>query len=120
MTYFSVMASGIDTSALKDAGVNTLVGMVTVFIILIFISLIISCFSIIPKIQASFAKKKENNAALTEGIDNAVEQIISAEEATPQEDDLELVAVITAAIMEYLGDEAPSDGLVVRNIRRRR
>ncbi len=33
-------------------------------------------------------------------------------------DDKELVAVITAAVMAYLGDEAPADGLVVRSIRK--
>jgi len=33
-------------------------------------------------------------------------------------DDKELVAVITAAVMAYLGDEAPTAGLVVRSIRK--
>ena len=33
-------------------------------------------------------------------------------------DDKELVAVITAAVMAYLGNEAPTDGLVVRSIRK--
>lgn len=32
--------------------------------------------------------------------------------------DTELVAVITAAIMASMGDEAPADGLVIRSIRR--
>lgn len=108
----------IDTQALKDAGVNTLVGMSTVFIILIFISLLISCFGIIPKIQNKLNERKEQDESSAMAIDNTVEQIISTEEAN-EEDDLELVAVITAAIMAYLGDEAPADGLVVRNIRRR-
>lgn len=103
----------IDTDALADAGVNTLVGMVTVFIILIFISLIISCFSVIPKIQNKFAGKKDVQESTALPADNSVEPDISGDE-----DDLELVAVITAAVMEYLGDEAPKDGLVVRNIRR--
>lgn len=35
-----------------------------------------------------------------------------------QVNDHELVAVITAAIMAYVGDDAPADGLVVRSIRR--
>ncbi len=32
--------------------------------------------------------------------------------------DTQLVAVITAAIMASMGDEAPADGLVIRSIRR--
>lgn len=32
--------------------------------------------------------------------------------------DLELVAVITAAIMAYMGDDAPEDGLIIRSIRK--
>lgn len=32
--------------------------------------------------------------------------------------DTELVAVITAAIMASMGDDAPTDGLVIRSIRR--
>lgn len=32
--------------------------------------------------------------------------------------DLELVAVLTAAIMAYMGDDAPEDGLIIRSIRK--
>ena len=32
--------------------------------------------------------------------------------------DLELVAVITAAIMAYMGEDAPEDGLLIRSIRK--
>ena len=43
---------------MTKAALNTLLGMGTVFIVLILISIIISGFGVIPKIQASFASKK--------------------------------------------------------------
>ena len=47
---------------LAKAGMNTLLGMGTVFAVLILISLIIYCFNFIPNIQAKFGKKKEEKA----------------------------------------------------------
>ena len=104
------------------AGLNTLLGMGTVFIVLILISLLISLFGIIPKIQKASAEKKaqkeaENKAAVA-GIDNAIDQII-ANEANNEADDTELVAVIAAAIAAYEGSGS-TDGYIVRSIRRRR
>ena len=101
---------------MKKAGLNTLLGMGTVFIVLILISLIISAFGIIPKIQAASAKKKEaakTPAAST--VDQTIAQIVEKEELA---DDTELVAVIAAAIASYEGTSA--DGFVVRSIRRAR
>ncbi|MBQ4536364.1 MAG: OadG family protein [Lachnospiraceae bacterium] len=106
---------------MERAAMNTLIGMGTVFVVLILISLIIGAFGIIPKLQSAFAKKKE--APLTSGIDNAVNQIVAQEESASVSedlgDDLELVAVIAAAIAAYEGS-ASTDGFVVRTIRRRR
>lgn len=98
---------------MEKAGLNTLLGMGTVFIVLIIISLIISLFNFIPKIQAAFSKGKED-AKIT-AVDNTIAQIVEKEE---QEDDLEIVAVITAAIAaaSYGGS---SDDFVVRSIVRR-
>ena len=96
-----------------NAALNTLIGMGTVFVVLILISLLISLFGIIPKIQAAMSKKKEN--VQEKAVDNAVAQIIENEE---QSDDLELVAVIAAAIAASEG-AASTDGYVVRSIRRR-
>lgn len=98
---------------MTNAALNTLIGMGTVFIVLILISLLISLFALIPKLQASFGKKKEN--VQEKAVDNAVAQIIESEE---QSDDLELVAVIAAAIAASEG-AASTDGYVVRSIRRR-
>ena len=43
---------------LKDAGINTLICICVVFAVLIFISLVISLFSFIPKAEAAAARKK--------------------------------------------------------------
>ena len=107
---------------MKKAGLNTAIGIGTVFIVLILISLIISIFGVIPKIQKSIAdskaeKEAEKNAT-AKSIDNAVNQII-ANETVDESDDLELVAVIAAAIAAYEGS-ATTEGYVVRSIRRRR
>lgn len=98
---------------IKKAAMNTLIGMGTVFCVLILISLIISCFGVIPKIQAMFTKKpvKEETES---AVDNTIAQIIEKEE---QSDDLELIAVIAAAIAASEG-AASTDGFVVRSIRR--
>ena len=101
---------------MEKAGLNTLLGMGTVFIVLIIISLIISLFNFIPKIQAAFNKDKEEAAAKEAAVDNTIMQIIEQEEQ--EEDDLELVAVISAAIAAASGS-ATTDGFVVRSITRR-
>lgn len=102
---------------MAKAGLNTLIGMGTVFVVLILISLIISCFAFIPKIQAKFSKKNKKDNDKTTGVDNALAQIVTQEEAGT--DDLELVAVIAAAIAASEG-AASTDGFVVRSIRRRK
>lgn len=100
---------------MTKAALNTLLGMGTVFIVLILISLIISCFNFIPKIQASF-QKKNLEAVKEEAVENAVTQITQKEEEVS--DDLELIAVIAAAIAASEG-AASADGYVVRSIVRR-
>ena len=97
-----------------EAALNTLIGMGTVFVMLIMISLIISLFNFIPKIQAAFSKKDKEEAK-NAGIDKAVTQIAAQEE--PEADDTELVAVIAAAIAASEG-AASTDGFVVRSIRK--
>lgn len=97
---------------LEKAGLNTLLGMGTVFSVLIFISIIISLFGFIPKIEAAF--KKPNQAA---GAAVAVETVATVEAAEPETDDLELIAVISAAVAAAEGTS--TDGFVVRSIRRR-
>ena len=103
---------------MANAGLNTLIGMGTVFAVLILISLIISCFKVIPKIQENAARKKAAQKEVA-GVDNAVTQIVEQETVEEaEEDDCELVAVIAAAIAASEG-AATTDGFVVRSIRRR-
>ena len=97
---------------MTKAALNTLMGMGTVFSVLILIAVLISCFNFIPKIQAAFDKKKQKTEV---SVDNAVAQIVENEAV--QEDDFELVAVIAAAIAASEG-AASTDGYVVRSIRR--
>ncbi len=99
------------------AALNTLMGMGTVFAVLIIIIILISAFSFIPKIQAAFSGKKEEK----DTTERVVEQIIKSEETVSGEDltnDAELVAVIAAAIAAYEGS-ASADGYVVRSLKRR-
>lgn len=100
---------------LKKAGLNTLLGMGTVFCVLIFISLIISLFKYIPAIQAAFTKKPKDEAAAVAAPAPKVTATKTAEAAT---DDAELIAVIAAAIAAAEG--TTTDGFVVRSIKRRK
>lgn len=105
---------------MAKAGMNTVIGMGTVFAVLILISLIISCFGVIPKLQArSEARKAAKTTQETgTGIDKALTQIAAQESSVDETDDLELAAVIAAAIAASEG-AASTDGFVVRSIRRR-
>lgn len=92
---------------------NTVIGMGTVFVVLILISLIISCFTLVSKLE----NKKKSEASTSAGSvqpDPVVAQIAQKEELS---DDTELVAVIAAAIAAYEGSGS-ADGFVVRSIRK--
>ncbi|MBD5547272.1 MAG: OadG family protein [Lachnospiraceae bacterium] len=99
---------------MEKAFLNTVLGMGTVFVVLILISLIIGCFGFIPKIQAKFEKKSKKEEVKNAAVDNTIAQIIEKEELS---DDYELVAVISAAIAASEGASS-TDGFVVRSIRR--
>lgn len=90
------------------AAMNTAMGMGTVFVMLIIISLIISCFTFINKAQNKAEEKK--SAA-------APKPAAAPAPAPSQTDDLELVAVIAAAIAAATGSS--TDDFVVRSIKRR-
>ena len=94
---------------MERAGLNTLIGMGTVFCVLIFISLIIYCFKFINAWDAKRQAKPEPAPA-------PVPAPVSAPAEENLAEDEELVAVITAAIAASTG--TPADGLVVRSIRR--
>ncbi len=88
-----------------NAALNTLMGMGTVFIILILISLLIGCFKFIPQIQEKFSKKNKQPAAAPAAAP-VVAAPVEEEEETSDE---ELIAVIAAAI-------AASEGNIDRRI----
>lgn len=95
------------------AGLNTLLGMGTVFVVLIFISFIISLFKYIaPKAKAAPAPAAPAPAPV---------QAAPEEEEEYEEDDQDiLVAVITAALHATLSARGEDpEGFVVRSIRRK-
>ena len=105
------------SEVMTKAALNTLMGMGTVFAVLILIIALISCFAFIPKIQAAFSGKKEEKTVKETKV---VQQIIKTEETYSEDlsDDAELVAVIAAAIAAYEGSGSAS-GYVVRSLKRR-
>ena len=103
-------------SLMLKAALNTVLGMGTVFVVLILISLIISLFSFIPKIQENFAKKKAPTPTPVPATPAPVAVAPAAPASEELADDTELVAVIAAAIAAYEGTSA--DGFRVRSIRR--
>ena len=107
---------------MQKAGLNTLMGMGTVFIVLILITCIISLFGplnkLILKVEEKKKAKEEKQAPKTAPVSPAPAPAPAEEELL---DDMELVAVITAAIAAYEeanGTAVSADGLVVRSIRR--
>ncbi len=102
---------------LSTAGRNTLICVAIVFLVLIFMSLVISLFKFINKAESAVAKKKaaktkdKDESVAIESVNNAVAQIESREES-----ELELVAVIAAAIAAHTGQS--TDDFVVRSIRK--
>ena len=92
------------------AGMNTVMGISVVFAILILICLIIYGFNVIPVLQEKFKKNQSETK-----VEIAKTEVDSATESQP--DDLELIAVITAAIAMQTG--ASTDDFVVRSIKRR-
>ena len=120
---FTDMSAGIeeDTSMgtlLKTATVYTIIGIGTVFLVLIFISILISCFKYIHAWEEG-KKKAAVPAPTPKAAAPAVKPVAAAPAVTGPDlsDDAELVAVMTAAIAAYEGS-ATSNGLVVRSIRR--
>lgn len=98
------------TAKMKSAAINTLLGMGTVFIVLIFISFLISLFKYLPKLLDR--NKKEKVQISPQASDNNEHVAIET-----TEDNTELIAVIAAAIAA--SEQVSTDSFVVRSIRRR-
>lgn len=99
---------------MSSAVMNTIMGIGTVFVILIMICLIIYAFRLIPYFMERKQKKAEQAGATTATDSPVVEQIAAREAIT---DDTELIAVIAAAIAAATGTS--TDDFVVRSIKRR-
>lgn len=100
-----------------NALLNTVMGLCLVFAVLILIAFIISLFRFIPKIQKYFTDRKERKQkknSENSTVDTVIAQITAKEEKENLTDDLELVAVIAAAIASYEGTS--TDSFVVRSI----
>ena len=110
---FKVLETSSKTLGEKmlNALYNSLIGLSSVFIVLILISFIIYLFKFIPKLQEIFTRGDKNSASAA--LENAIAQIEKNEELV---DDTELVAVITAAICAATG--TTSDSFVVRSIKK--
>lgn len=103
---------------MEEAGLNTLTGMGVVFIVLIFISFVISLFKYLPGSGARQQAKKAEKVSEKTTAPAAPVQQAAAENLM---NDQELVAVITAAVMAANGNGSAmgsSDKLVVRSIKR--
>ncbi len=90
------------------AGLNTLIGMSMVFVVLVIIIFVITLLGFIPKLLEKPAKKEEAVVAPAVEATPVVEEELA--------DDMELVAVIAAAIAAYEGTS--TDGFRVRSIKR--
>ena len=99
---------------MTNAGLNTLMGMGIVFAVLILISLIISCFKVFSYLEN---KSKEKQAAEAPAAKEAPAAPVPAVPTAPAQDDLELAAVIAAAIAASTGTS--TEDFVVRSIKRR-
>lgn len=101
---------------MEKAALNTVIGISVVFVVLILISLLIGCFKYINMAETAIKNRKAGKSADTkEAVDNTIAQIVQKEEGELV-DDLELVAVISAAVAAYTGTSA--DGFVVRSIKK--
>ena len=102
---------------MEKAGLNTILGMGTVFVILIFISILISLFKYIPALEEKFKNKGKAESTQEAAPAPAAVAAPVVEEAS---NDDELAAVISAAIAAYEAEAGGStDGFVVRSIKRR-
>lgn len=102
---------------LETAAGNTATGLLTVFVILVFLIFVISSFNFLPKPSSG---KKADTGSSAKPIAVPAAAAAAAPAPAPAEEDLmsnnELIAVIAAAIAA--SEDKPADGYVVRSIRR--
>ncbi len=119
-------------TTMPQALVNTALGMGTVFLVLILISFIIYLLKFVPALlETLFSGKKQEEKVSVSRPAPAPKAAPAPAPAAPagkmpsvkgSTDDTQLAAVIMAAIMaamEQEGSSVPSDGLVIRSIKKR-
>lgn len=109
------------TTILVKALTNTVLGMGTVFLVLIFIAFLIALLPRITAVIESVGSRKKSVKSVSRGqtlpsSSPVLESISETEEETEAVDELELAAVIAAAVAAAEG--IPADGFIVRSIRR--
>ena len=104
-------------TTMKNAALNTLMGIGTVFVILAMLIFLISLFKYIPALEEKFKNKGKAESTQEAAPAPAAVAAPVVEEAS---NDDELAAVISAAIAAYEAEVGGStDGFVVRSIKRR-
>lgn len=92
---------------------NILLGLGIVFAAIIFIAGLIYIIKSISNLSNN--KPNETISSPASPVNTVINEAAAEVNLA---DDFELAAVITAAIMASMGEDAPADGLVVRSIRR--
>lgn len=113
MESLTVSAEYSTAEILQKAGLNTILGMGTVFVVLIFLCFVIWLLKFIPMFEKKFRKSPAAEQPAAVKAEPAA--------AVPEEnltEDTELAAVIAAAVAASEGISA--DGFIVRSIRRRK
>ena len=100
---------------MEKAAMNTVMGLGTVFVILVFLIFVISLFKYIPGLVEG--KKKESKPAPAAAAPAPVAAPVAEPAVEDVTDDGELIAVIAAAIAASEG-KTSTDGFVVRSIRK--
>ncbi|MBO5347846.1 MAG: OadG family protein [Lachnospiraceae bacterium] len=125
MTNFTLLAGGIAgwwasiEDAMAEAAVNTVIGISVVFAALLLFVFVISLFKYIYLLDQKMQAKKSGKAPAPKKAPAPAPAPVA--EVAPATDDLELIAVITAAIHAYeeaQGNTVTGD-LVVRSIKKR-
>ncbi len=106
-------------TTMAQAGYNTLLGMGTVFSVLILMSVIIYCFRFLPYIIGFFSAMINRIKNIIFSSSEAKCEPAADEQVNVKDesDDLELVAVIAAAIAA--DTSMPPESFVVRSVKRR-
>lgn len=98
---------------MQRAGLNTVMGVGIVFIVLIFLTFLISLFKYVGVLEKKMTKKEE---APKKAAPAPAPAAVPAAEEEEEVDDLELIAVIAAAIAA--SENTSTDSFVVRSIKK--